>query len=225
LGWPADHPGARWADSSQPTQQYHSQPPKLVWSSSPQSPLRQSPATTPPSVVVLSEKEPTDLAGERFYGSAIWRTETVTSRPGHPPELAVRADIEVPERKLAMTWVLRRNTNHAPPTTHTIEVTFSLPADFPFGGVNSVSGVLMKEAYLARGAPLSGSAIQVTPTFFLFGLSALESVAQRNLELLRERSWLDIPVVYGNGRRAIIAVEKGTPGERVFADAFKAWKE
>jgi hypothetical protein len=29
----------------------------------------------------------------------------------------------------------------------------------------------------------------------------------------------DIPVVYGDGRRAIIAIEKGTPGERVFTDA------
>jgi clan AA aspartic protease (TIGR02281 family) len=30
-------------------------------------------------------------------------------------------------------------------------------------------------------------------------------------------------VVYGDGKRAIIAIEKGTPGERAFADAFAAW--
>ena len=71
--------------------------------------------------------------------------------------------------------------------------------------------------------PLSGSSIKVTPTSFLIGLSGLESDAQRNLELLSERSWLDIPVVYGNGRRAIIAMEKGTSGERAFAEAFKVW--
>ena len=35
----------------------------------------------------------------------------------------------------------------------------------------------------------------------------------------------DIPIVYNNNRRAILAMEKGTPGERVFADAFKAWKQ
>jgi hypothetical protein len=29
--------------------------------------------------------------------------------------------------------------------------------------------------------------------------------------------------VYTNNRRAILALEKGTPGERAFADAFKAW--
>ena len=44
-------------------------------------------------------------------GSAIWRTETVTPTPGQPPELAIRADIEVPERRLAMSWSLCRNTD------------------------------------------------------------------------------------------------------------------
>jgi hypothetical protein len=39
---------------------------------------------------------------------------------------------------------------------------------------------------------------------------------------LKERGWFSIPVVYNNNRRAILAMEKGTPGERVFADAFDA---
>jgi hypothetical protein len=46
---------------------------------------------------------------------------------------------------------------------------------------------------------------------------------QRNLQLLKERAWFDIPIVYNNGRRAILALEKGTPGERAFDEAFKAW--
>jgi hypothetical protein len=33
------------------------------------------------------------------------------------------------------------------------------------------------------------------------------------------------PVVYNNNRRAILAVEKGAPGERVFARAFEVWKQ
>ena len=48
---------------------------------------------------------------------------------------------------------------------------------------------------------------------------------ERNLQLLKERAWFDIPVVYNNNRRAILAMEKGTPGERVFAEAFKVWKQ
>jgi hypothetical protein len=30
-------------------------------------------------------------------------------------------------------------------------------------------------------------------------------------------------VLYDNGRRAIMTLEKGVPGDRVFADAFAAW--
>jgi hypothetical protein len=71
--------------------------------------------------------------------------------------------------------------------------------------------------------PLNGLAVKVTSGFFLLGLSAKETETQRNLELLKERSWFDIPVVYNNGRRAIIAVEKGASGERALAEAFKAW--
>jgi hypothetical protein len=72
--------------------------------------------------------------------------------------------------------------------------------------------------------PLSGLAIKVRSASFLLALSSVETEAQRNLELLKERRWVDIPVVYDNGRRAIIAVEKGTVGERAFEEAFRAWK-
>ena len=56
-------------------------------------------------------------------------------------------------------------------------------------------------------------------------LSNIESDRTRNMQLLKERSWFDVPLVYTNQRRAIIAIEKGAPGERVFNDAFDAWGE
>ena len=173
--------------------------------------------------VVLYEEDPADPSGKRFVGSAIWRTETVSPGAGQAPELAVRCDVEIPERRLALTMSVRRNRDQALPASHTVEVMFNLPADFPFGGISNVPGILMKQAESTRGAPLSGLAVKVTSGFFLLGLSAVETEAQRNLELLKERAWFDIPVVYNNGRRAIIAVEKGNPGERAFAEAFKAW--
>jgi hypothetical protein len=173
--------------------------------------------------VVLYEEDPAEPQGKRYVGSAIWRTETVTPGPGAPPDLAVRADLEIPERRITMTFSLRRNTDQALPASHTMEVTFNLPADFPFGGIANVPGILMKQAEQTRGAPLAGLAVKVTSGFFLVGLSAVEADMQRNLQLLKERSWFDIPIVYNNGRRAILAIEKGTPGERAFEDVFKAW--
>jgi hypothetical protein len=175
--------------------------------------------------VVLYEEDPSDPNGKRFVGSAIWRTETVSPGPGQAPELAIRADVEVPERKLAMTWSLRRNTDKALPASHTVEIIFKLPAEFPSGGISNVPGILMKQAEQTRGTPLAGLAVKVTSGFFLIGLSSAEADKDRNLQLLKDRAWFDIPVVYTNNRRAILAMEKGTPGERAFAEAFKVWKQ
>ena len=173
--------------------------------------------------VVLYEEDPADPQGKRLVGSAIWRTETVSPGAGQAPELAIRADLEIPERSVKATMSIRRNTDQALPASHTIELMFNIPADFPFGGISNVPTILMKQAEQARGAPLAGLVVKVTPTFFLVGLSSGEGDVQRNIQLLKERAWFDIPVVYTNGRRAILAVEKGTPGERAFAEAFAAW--
>ena len=177
-------------------------------------------ARCPPSCFMRKTRT---TPGNRITGTVVWQAGMMVPSPGHPAEMTMRADVEVPERKLAMTWLLRRNTNQDLPITHTIEFMFSVPVDSPFGGIARVPGMMMKRRSGDPWLPLSGSIIKVTPTSFLIGLSGLESDAQRNLKLLNERSWLDIQVVYGNGQRAIIAMDKGASGERAFAEAFKAW--
>ena len=75
------------------------------------------------------------------------------------------------------------------------------------------------------GTPLAGLAVKVTDGFFQVGLSNVDADRARNLQLLKERSWFDVPLVYANQRSATIAIEKGAPGERAFKDAFTAWGE
>ncbi len=173
--------------------------------------------------VVLYEEDSNNPQGRQFIGSAIWRTETVSPGSGLAPELEVRADITIPERNMTVTWTLRRNTDQALPASHTIEIMFNLPPDFPGSGIANVPGVLMKDSEQARGVPLAGLAVKVTNGFFLIGLSAVDADVQRNVQLLKDRPWFDIPIVYNNGGRAILAMEKGPPGDRAFADAFAAW--
>jgi len=182
-----------------------------------------APAASVAQKVVLYDEDAADPQGKRYVGSALWRTETVSPGPGLAPELAIRADVEIPERRLRMTWSLRRNTDKALPASHTIEIMFTLPADFAEGGIGNVPGVLMKQNEQARGAPLAGLAVKVTNGYFLIGLSAVDVDVQRNTQLLKERDWFDIPVVYTSGKRAILAIEKGTPGARAFEEAFRAW--
>ena len=174
---------------------------------------------------LLYEEDASDPQGKRYVGSVIWRTETVSPGPRLAPELAVRADVEIPERHVTMTWSLRRNTDPALPASHTIEILFNLPADFPGGGIANVPGILMKQSEQARGTPLAGLAVKVTNGFFLIGLSSVETDRQRNIQLLQEQPWFDIPIVYADGGRAIVAIEKGPSGDRAFAEAFAAWEK
>lgn len=180
-------------------------------------------AATVAQKVVLYEEDPSDPQGKRAVGSAIWRTEAISPGTGKPPELAVRADIEIPERKTSITWTLRRDNESNGSTSHTIEIMFKLPADFPSGGIFNVPGIWMKQGEQTQGTALAGLAVKVTTGYFLIGLSNAPTDRERNIQLLKERPWFDIPIVYTNGRRAILAVEKGTPGERAFEEAFKTW--
>jgi hypothetical protein len=51
---------------------------------------------------------------------------------------------------------------------------------------------------------------------FLIGLSSAISDVQHNADLLKE-GWLDIPIVYTTGQRALLALEKGPSGDNAFA--------
>jgi hypothetical protein len=173
--------------------------------------------------VVLYEEDQANPNGTQFVGSAVWRTERVAPGPGQQPDVVVRAEIEIPEQKLQLRMSLRRNDDKQLPASHTVEIVFTLPPDFAHGGISNIPGILMKQGETTRGVPLNGVAVKVTTNFFLIGLSSVDADMQRNVQLLKERSWFDIPVVYGDGKRAIIAIEKGIPGERAFTEAFAAW--
>jgi hypothetical protein len=100
---------------------------------------------------------------------------------------------------------------------------FKLPPDFTGGGGANVPAIRMKESEQDRGMPLAGVTAKVTNGFFLIGLSAIDADVQQNIQLLKERPWLGIPIVYNNGERAILTFEKGPSGDCAFADAFAAW--
>jgi hypothetical protein len=179
----------------------------------------------PTARVVLYEEDLNDPLGKRYIGSAIWRTEMLPSGPGLASEIGVRAYVEIPERQMKMTFSLGRNIDKLLPASHEAEIKFNLPVDFPGGGISNIPGILMKDSEQARGTPLKGLAVKVADGFFLIGLSAVDSDVQSNIDLLKTREWFDIPIIYTNGGRAILAVEKGQPGDRAFAAAFEVWKE
>ena len=136
----------------------------------------------------------------------------------------MRGDVLIPSR-MTVTFTLRRNTDSQLPATHTIEITFDMPATAPHIVVANVTGVLMNAAQRTHGEPLTGRLITAAPNHFVFGLSAFPSDAERNGALLRDRRRFDIPIVYQDGHRAMLAINKGTAGERILNDAIAAWQK
>jgi hypothetical protein len=173
--------------------------------------------------VVLYEEDSGNPQGKQYAGSARWRAQTVSPGSGLAPELQIRADLSIPDRNMTVAWSLRRNTDQVLPASHTIEIIFNLPPNFAGGGVANVPAIRMKDSEQDRGMPLAGVTAKVTNGFFLIGLSAIEADVQQNMQLLKERPWLGIAIVYNNGERAILKIEKGPSGDRAFADAFAAW--
>ncbi|HET7679747.1 MAG TPA: hypothetical protein VFK79_06385 [Xanthobacteraceae bacterium] len=172
---------------------------------------------------VLYEQQADPQERKQYVGSVIWRTETSSPGPGQPADLAVKAEVEIPERHMRMSFTMRRNLDQSLPASHTIEILFSTPADFQPGGIADVPGVLMEDTEQRSGTPLTGLRVKVTSGFFLVGLSSVENDVRRNVQLLKERAWLHLRMAYNNGQRALLAIEKGVPGDRVFEEALNAW--
>jgi hypothetical protein len=159
-----------------------------------------------------------------FAGRAVWRLEGINAGQGAPLETAVRAVIEFPEVALTMNLLLRRNLDPTLPASHTIELTFTTPSGDPGRVVRDVGLLQFKNDVRARGTPVAGLPVPVRENLFLIGLSNLNTDVERNVELLLNRNWIDLPIRMVSGQRAIISFEKGVAGEQVMNDAFRQWQ-
>ena len=161
-------------------------------------------------------------AGQASSGQTIWSVaeETIDGRT----ETVLRMRIEVPERSIVANLSLRPNRDDTLPASHLLEVRFDLPQNFTGQGVAEVPGLVMKTTEEARGDALIGASVKVADGFFWVALSNIPDERERNLTLLQERGWIDLPMLYENRKRAILTLEKGTPGTRAVEQAVTAWR-
>ena len=171
---------------------------------------------------ILINEDPAKPTGQRYQGTVSWRADHVTVA-GRPAEIVVHADVTIPELKLGMEMNVSRNSDASLPASHLVEITFTGP---PNGSeIVNLPGMMLKLSEQTRGVPLRALAVKIASGRFLIGLSDVESDREHNLQLLKERAWFDIPVVYADQRRGILAIEKGPRGEQIFREALQAWEE
>ncbi|MEM8854004.1 MAG: hypothetical protein AAGD34_09930 [Pseudomonadota bacterium] len=172
--------------------------------------------------VLYEEAAQAGEQGSAVPGSVQW-SMVRQSIGGGDPEPVVRATTEIADRNMTANITIRENRDGALPASHLIEIEFQMTDAFEGGGVKNVPGIIMKETEQSRGEPLRGAAARVSSGLFWIALSEDEADKDLNLRLLRERNWIDIPILYESGRRAILTLQKGNDGLQSVNAAIQAW--
>lgn len=173
---------------------------------------------------VLYEENPADAqAPKTSAGRALWRLDAVNAGQGQPLETVVRVTIEVPDSGLTLALTIRRNADATLPASHTVELAFTTSGDAN-RSVRDVGLLQFKNDETVRGTPVAGLPVPVKDNLFLIGLSNLRSDIERNTDLILHRNWVDLPIRFASGGRAILSFEKGVSGEQILNDAFRQWQ-
>jgi hypothetical protein len=154
-------------------------------------------------------------------GTVVWREKTDTE--DGKPNPAIEAALDVPGRKISAMITIKRNTDASLPASHIIEIVFNLPKDFEEGNVDSIQRIAFKQTEQDRGNPLIAVPAKITDDFHMVALNDDADARKVNLELMKTRGWIDIPISYRNGRRALITLEKGATGSAVFDKVMAEW--
>jgi hypothetical protein len=156
-------------------------------------------------------------------GTVTWSVKPDTAAIDGKKLSMIEATIDVPERKLKALVNFKRNTDASLPASHIIEVIFDLPANFPEGNVESVQRVAFKQTEQDRGNGLIAVPAKITDDFHMIALNDDADARKVNGELMKSRSWIDIPITYRNNRRALITIEKGATGTEAFDKVLAEW--
>ncbi|MBC2886903.1 transcriptional regulator [Ochrobactrum sp. CM-21-5] len=184
---------------------------------------------TPPEQAVavgqqalLYEERGGTETGSVERGNVVWSVIEESPGDGQPAEPAVRGTVTMPNSKVELKMTIRKNTDQSIPASHLIEMVFTVPNDFSGGVIDNVQRVTFKDTEQATGNPLIAVPSKIADNFFIIWLNDARTAVDTNLSLMRRLQWIDIPVSYRNGRRALISLEKGVPGEKAFNDVLGA---
>ena len=172
---------------------------------------------------ILYEKNPLPPSKGLDAGSVRWSVVQEAPATGQPEEPAIRAEIEIPSRNTVLIMTIKRNADPALTASHLIELIFAVPDDFAGGSINTINRIVLKENEQDRGVPLDAVPVKISDGIFLIALDNLPVAQQKNEALLKTRTWIDIPVEYRTGAQALVTIEKGTGGQKVFDEVFAAW--
>ena len=168
-----------------------------------------------------SDSQPTQKG---YQGTATWRLVDVNAA-GQRLQKAVVAEAEVPDADVDVKITIQKNTDKVFPASHTIRVDFKQLPGEKFGVVKAMLMPAMREEAKPSGTPLTGLITPVLDNHFIVALQDDPSVEAANLDLLKNRPWIDLRVKFASGVVAVFSIEKGPQGDQALADALKSWAQ
>ena len=159
-----------------------------------------------------------------YLGNVAWRLESVGRGQGQDLGQAIRIEADINQANLKLLVLIQKNLDPALPASHTLSMRFSPLQNSIVSDVAEIDLPVTRNETSSEIDPLVGVIAKITQNMFLIGLNNDPVMRTRNLEFLKARSWLDIPMRLSDGRIAKITFEKGIAGERVIADALAAWR-
>ena len=172
---------------------------------------------------IFYEDRTADSQGSAEPGAVVWSIVQESRSGGPPAPPAIRAEATIPEKDLQFRMTIRRNADDSLPASHIIEMVFITPDGFDGGGIENVLRIVFKDSEQSAGNPLLGIPAKISDGFFLLALTDSKADIEANTSMMRGLDWLDIPLVYNSGRRALITLEKGVPGAKAFDEVLNAW--
>lgn len=166
----------------------------------------------------LYEEGGANGAASRSDAAIMWTLAQEAPSPGQSAEAVVKGRLDIPGNPLSMVITIKRNTDEGLPASHIIEL------NFEGGEIDNVARFVMKASEQARGEGLVAVPAKIDTGYFLIALNNLPQAIETNSKLLLDSDWIDIPLGYATGRRALVTLEKGVIGEKVFREAFEDWK-
>ena len=208
--------GVRDVTPGAPATESGSQPVETAGTETPEAPAAPAGAQSIVSQrAIYYEQGAEGTPGQATEGSVSWAE--INGEKG----AAIQATLQLPDQNVTTTVTISRNTDPGLPASHLVEIGFSGPLNG--STIQRVPAIVLKSTEQARGQPLAGAAVPVTGDLFWIALSNDAEQTTRNLQLLREGSWFDVPILFEDGTRALLTFEKGIPGDKVFETVLGTW--
>jgi hypothetical protein len=166
---------------------------------------------------------PSEPGGVKTYiGTVVWRRDSANRGPSQQLASAIRADVDIPDAGFKTAMSIEKNYEPTLSASHTMTIRFDPGQNSPIGDVRMINVPEMRPENAPKGSPLVGSQVDIAPNVFLVGLSG--SSEAKNVDMIRNLNWFDIPLSLANGKIAKITFEKGAAGSQIIDEIFNEWK-